>query len=218
MELKICGATRLDEIEILNHCQVSYVGLWSGIENHPRSLPEARLRQLAAACRGPKPVVVCVRPSWPAPGEMMQRCGVKWVQLHGFTSPTDVARLRQQGLSIIKTLHVNDAGECPELRWLTAYDDAGVDIYLIDRFVDKRQIGSTGQALPVRVVENMVEQLAGRRLWLAGGIHAASIGSLAQMAGIEALDIDSAARKDGYIGTPLYGLVKSLRAGEEADV
>lgn len=218
MELKICGATRFDEIDILNHCQVNYVGLWSGIENHPRSLSESRLRQLAAACRGPKPVVVCVRPAYPALGEMMRRCEVEWVQLHGFTSPVDVARLRQQGLSIIKTLHVNDAGECPELRWLAAYDDAGVDIYLIDRFLNGQQIGSTGQMLPKSVVETMVTQLAGRRLWLAGGINAASVGTMAKMPGIEALDIDSAARLDGYIGKPVYELVNSLRAGESPHV
>lgn len=99
---------------------------------------------------------------------MLQRCAISWLQLHGFTPPGDVARLKQQQLKIIKTLHVSDNGDCPELRWLADYDAAGVDVYLIDRFVDRQQIGSTGQSLPRSVIDPLLVRLAGRRIWLAG--------------------------------------------------
>jgi phosphoribosylanthranilate isomerase len=216
MKLKVCGATTLDEINLINQCAVDYIGLWTGITHHPRSLAENKLHVLAAACHKPQPVAVCVRPAYPALGEMLQRCGIHWLQLHGFTTPGDVARLKKQGLAIIKTLHIGDNGDCPELRWLEAYDNAGVDVYLIDRFVDRQQLGSTGQALPQTVIDTMVVRLAGRRVWLAGGITASTISEFAGKPGIEALDVDSAARRNGLIDDPLYRLVQALYSHGEA--
>ncbi len=168
---------------------------------------------LAKACNGPQPVAVCVKPVFPQLGEVLQRCAIPWLQLHGFTPPRDVARLKQQQLKIIKTLHVSDNGDCPELRWLPDYDAAGVDIYLIDRFVDCQRLGSTGQALSRTVRETLLTRLAGRRIWLAGGISADTIGEFAAIPGIEALDIDSAARSNGIIGEPLRALVLALGSG-----
>lgn len=213
MKIKICGATQLDEINIANQCAVDYLGLWTGIEQHPRTLSENRLAQLAMACNGPQPVAVCVKPSYPALGEMLQRCAIEWLQLHGFTPPGEVARLKTQRLKIIKTLHVSDSGDCPELRWLPDYDAAGVDVYLVDRFVDRQRLGSTGQALPRTVIETLLARLAGRRIWLAGGITATTIGEFAIIDGIEALDIDSAARSNGLIGEPLRELVQAFDQG-----
>ena len=217
MKIKICGATQLNEIDIANQCAVDYIGLWTGIEQHPRTLSEDNLVQLAKTCHGPQPVAVCVKPVFPLLGEMLQRCAIPWSQLHGFTPPGEVARLKQQQLKIIKTLHVSDNGDCPELRWLPDYDAAGVDIYLIDRFVNRQRLGSTGQALPRTVIDTLLGQLAGRRIWLAGGITAATIGEFSAIPGIETLDIDSAARSDGIIGEPLRELVKALGSGRKND-
>ncbi|WP_168198788.1 phosphoribosylanthranilate isomerase [Jejubacter calystegiae] len=213
MKIKICGATILDEIALLNRYAVDYVGLWTGINGHPRSLTEMTLRILAAACDGPQPIAVCVQPANPGLMEMLHDCNIQWLQLHGFTPPSEVLCLKQQGINVIKTLHVDDNGVCPELRWLKDYDDAGVDIYLIDRFVSRQRIGSTGQALPQRVIKKMVERLQGRRVWLAGGIGITTIADFAAMPGVEALDIDSAARHEGRIGVPLLPLLQALHDG-----
>lgn len=210
MKLKICGAVNLDEIALLNYCKVDYIGLWTGIVNHPRSLAENQLKQLSYACNGPTPVAVCIRPTYPELGNMLQRCGIQWLQLHGFTPPIAIARLKQQGVRIIKTLHVGDSGDCPELRWLSAYDDAGVDIYLIDRFVDRQQLGSTGQMLSRNVINSLIDQLARRRIWLAGGITTGTIGKFSAIPGVETLDIDSAARRDGFISDPVCSLMMAL--------
>lgn len=210
MKIKICGATRLSEIEIANQCAVDYIGLWIGIEQHPRTLAEEMLAQLTRACNGPQPVAVCIKPPRPGMIDALKRSDVQLLQLHGFTPPGEVARLKQQQLKIIKALHVSDSGDCPELRWLPDYDAAGVDVYLIDRFVDRQRPGSTGQALPRPVIDSLLARLQGRRIWLAGGIAAATIGSFAAIPGIEALDIDSAARRDGVIGAPLRKLMQAL--------
>lgn len=199
METKICGATRPEEIAILEHEDVRYCGLWTGIAGHPNDLADAQFASLAACCRNVTPVAVCVRKPVADLVALLRPTRVRMVQLHGFNTPRDVAELKAAGFTVIKTLHLADQGQCPEARWIAAYDAAGCDIYLMDRFGGPDQIGSCGKALPEPVLRDWQHRLAGRRIWLAGGLTADRIASLSEQGGIEAFDIDSAARHAGQI-------------------
>ena len=147
METKICGATRPEEIAILEHEDVRYCGLWTGIAGHPNDLSDAQFASLAACCRNVTPVAVCVRKPVTDLVALLRPTRVRMVQLHGFNTPRDVAELKAAGFTVIKTLHLADQGQCPEARWIAAYDAAGCDIYLMDRFGGPDQIGSCGKAL-----------------------------------------------------------------------
>ncbi|WP_149141621.1 hypothetical protein [Gemmobacter caeruleus] len=199
METKICGARLPEEIDILEQEAVRYCGLWTGIEGHPNDLDDLRFTTLAARCRNLTPVAVCVRKPVQQVIALLTPTRVRMVQLHGFNTPRDVAMLKDAGFTVIKTLHLGEDGACPEARWISAYDKAGCDIYLMDRFGGADQIGSCGKALPEPVLRDWRHRLAGRRLWLAGGLTPDRIALLSEEGGIEAFDIDSAARHGGHI-------------------
>lgn len=199
MDIKICGARSATDITALENAGATYAGLWSGIDGHPNDLPDADFRKLVNACRQVIPIAVCVRKPVPALLDLLAGTGVRHVQLHGFNPPGDVWALKQAGCQVIKTLHVSADGFCPEARWLGAYTDAGVDIFLLDRFDSATRIGSTGHALPDQVLTNWTGRLFGHRIWLAGGLTAERLPALAAQSRIETVDIDSAARNDSLI-------------------
>lgn len=199
METKICGARLPEEIAILEREEVRYCGLWTGIAGHPKDLDDRHFADLAGRCKTVRPVAVCVRKPVERLLDLLLPTRVRMVQLHGFNTPRDVARLKEAGLTVVKTLHLSDAGDCLEARWLSEYERAGCDIFLIDRFGGPGEIGSCGKALPGPVLRDWRHRLAGRRLWLAGGLTADRVAALSEEGGIEAFDIDSAARNAGQI-------------------
>ncbi len=197
MDLKICGITRRDELDVLNQEGVSYAGLWTGINGHRRNLSDARFLELAKACRRVTPIAVCVKRSVRDLWTMLEPTEVRHVQLHGFNSPNDIAFLKERDITVIKTLHIADNGDCPTERLIGPYQDAGCDVFLIDRFGGRQAIGSSGVSLQRGTVARWQSQLFGHCLWLAGGLTADRISDLADEPGIQAVDVDSAARRDG---------------------
>ena len=197
MDLKICGITQRSELDILNQEGARYAGLWTGIENHPRNLCDARLAELAEACRRVTPVAVCVKRPVRDLWQLLKHTPVRHVQLHGFNPPSDIAYLKAQGVTVIKTVHVTDRGDCPAERLIAPYQAAGCDIFLIDRFGGRAAIGSCGVSLPQEAVSTWLERLQGKRIWLAGGLTADRVSLLADQPLIETVDVDTAARHQG---------------------
>jgi phosphoribosylanthranilate isomerase len=197
MDLKICGITHKNELDILHQEGARYAGLWTGIDGHPRNLSDARFAELADHCRRVTPVAVCVKRPVRTLWAMLQHTDIRHVQLHGFNVPSDIAYLRAQGCTVIKTLHVTDNGDCPGERLIEPCIDAGCDVFLIDRFGGRRSIGSSGVSLDPTVVQRWQSRLQGHRVWLAGGLTADRINDLAEHSAIETVDVDSAARRDG---------------------
>lgn len=199
MDVKICGATSRDEIAILEEEGAAYVGLWTGITDHRYNLCDSSFGRMASYCSRLTPVAVSVRRPVAEIIALAGASGVRHVQLHGFNPPRDVARLKEAGLTVIKTLHLNSRGDCPAARWLDHYRAAGCDVFLLDSFAGPHGIGSTGKMLPDGVVEDWIDRLAGRRIWLAGGLTPDRLSCLSEDPRIEAADIDSAARRLGLI-------------------
>lgn len=197
MDLKICGVTSRDELDILIQEGASYAGLWTGIGGHPRNLSDAKFLELAERCRDITPIAVCVKRPVRDIWVLLCNTDVRHVQLHGFNPPRDIAFLKERGVTVIKTVHVDDAGLSPIERLVDCYRQAGCDIFLIDRFGGGGNIGSGGVCLGGRMVQTWTERLAGARVWLAGGLTADRISDLSEGSGIEAVDVDSAARLNG---------------------
>ncbi|WP_299963962.1 hypothetical protein [uncultured Roseobacter sp.] len=197
MDLKICGVTTPEELEILNQEGARYAGLWTGIDGHPRNLTDAKFIELVELCESVTPVAVCVRRPVSDLWQLLQLSGVRHVQLHGFNRPSDVRYLKDRGVTLIKTIHVGDDGNCPAERLIDPYIDAGCDIFLIDRFGGTEAIGSSGVELEPDTLQNWRDRLTGQRVWLAGGLTADRIADLAESPGIETVDVDTAARRQG---------------------
>jgi phosphoribosylanthranilate isomerase len=199
MDVKICGAILGEEIDLLDQEGAGYVGLWTGIEGHRHNLTDTAFDTLARRCTQVRPLAVCVRRPVSEVAALMRAAGVGIVQLHGFNPPADVARLKAEGFTVVKTLHVDDAGTCLEARWIDHYAAAGCDVLLLDRFAGEQGIGSTGRSLSAAIVEAWVSRLDGARLWLAGGLTPDRVSQLSEDRRIEAADVDSAARHLGII-------------------
>ncbi|OMH29122.1 hypothetical protein [Motiliproteus sp. MSK22-1] len=211
MNLKICGATSVREISLLDSVGVKFVGLWTSISGHKRNLDDDHFTTLATRCRRVKPVAVCVKPDIEHVANLCESTGVEWVQLHGFGPPSQVQEFNKRGLKVIKTLHVTDAGDCPEIRWLDDYDKAGVNVFLIDRFVDRQAIGSTGQSLPPRVLRETIDLLSGRHIWLGGGLNICNLADTFDYPEIDVIDIDNAARTGSIIGVRAIALQRGIQ-------
>ncbi|WP_136443369.1 phosphoribosylanthranilate isomerase [Pacificoceanicola onchidii] len=197
MDLKICGITNREELGILDQEGARYAGLWTGIAGHPKSLSDAKLAELAETAEHVTPVAVCVKRRVKELCALLKHTPVRHVQLHGFNAPRDVAYLKDQGMTVIKTVHVDDDGQSPIERLIDPYRDAGCDIFLIDRIGGAQAIGSTGVSLNADIADHWGARLKGSRIWLAGGLTPDRICDLSENGGFEAVDVDSAARIKG---------------------
>lgn len=200
MRLKVCGATRVHEVDQVAAAGADLVGLWHGVPAGHANVGLGRLTTLgrAAVAAGIDPVLVTVKPDPHAIQHAVRHCGVRWIQLHGYQLPSAVRALRAvvpTDVTIVKALHVHPGG-CLEQRLIRAYDSAGVDVYLLDAIGDGGRIGSTGRTLAVSDVLRIVE-LTDRPFLLAGGLTATNAPTFAEVAAHPAflgIDVDSGAR------------------------
>lgn len=172
--VKICGATRPTDINLLSEAGVDLVGLWHGVPGGHAELDAGRLATLAQATTTTqlRPVLITLRTSAAAIGQVMSAAGLSWVQLHGYQPPSTVRALKTADgeLRVIKVLHVSDGG-CPEQPLIRAYERAGTDYFLLDSVTEDGRLGSTARVLDVAAVLALAD-LISRPFLLAGGIAA----------------------------------------------
>ena len=197
MRVKICGATRLDEVALLASAGVDFVGLWHGVPGGSTELPLDELARLAAAAVGVRPVLVTLESSVDDLVLVVRRAGIDWVQLHGYQQPAVVRALKTEcpNTTVVKVLHVC-GGECVERPLIRAYERAGVDVFLLDALAADGRIGSTAQTIDPDVATRIVER-SDRPVMLAGGLtsdNSARYRSLTEHPRFFGIDVDSGAR------------------------
>jgi phosphoribosylanthranilate isomerase len=206
MRVKICGATRLDEVELLAAAGVDFVGLWHGVPGGRTELSLAELTRLAAAAHETdrlRPILVTLDSTVDNLVRVVSRSGIEWVQLHGCQQPGAVRGLTAAcpNTTVVKVLHIRD-GECVERPLIRAYQRAGVDVFLLDTLAADGRIGSTGQTIDPSAAERIAE-LSERPIMLAGGLTASNSAryrSLTEHPRFFGIDVDSGARDaDGQI-------------------
>ena len=169
--VKICGATRPGDIDLLAGVGVDLVGLWHGMPGGHAELTAGGLTALARAAAATRlqPVLVTLQASAAAIRQVMSAAGLRWVQLHGYQPPGIVHALKtaDSDLFVIKVLHVRD-GSCLEQPLIAAYDRAGADYFLLDSVTKDGRLGSTAQVLDVAVVLTLADASAGRSCWPGG--------------------------------------------------
>lgn len=202
MLLKVCGvhgAGAADDVRLLARTGVDLLGLWHGVPEARAELSLGELTRLAAVTRATgtvEPVLVTLEHDSTAIARVLASAGIRWVQLHAYQLPAMIARLtaRLPGeVTIVKALHVTDR-RCVEARLIGAYEEAGVDVFLIDAASADR-VGSTGRQVPPDVALGIAAELR-RPFMLAGGISAPSrprYASLVRREGFLGVDVCSGA-------------------------
>jgi phosphoribosylanthranilate isomerase len=203
--VKICGATRPADIDLLASAGVDLVGLWHGVPGGHAELGIGALAALAhaAATTRLRPVLVTLQTTAAAIHQVLSAARLSWVQLHGYQPPGTVHGLKAANgdLRVIKVLHLR-AGDCQERALIRAYERAGTDYFLLDSVTEHGWLGSTAQALDVTVVLALTTLLS-RPFLLAGGITADRAGRLRVLSGhprFLGIDVDTGARdSDGCL-------------------
>jgi phosphoribosylanthranilate isomerase len=224
--VKVCGAVDPTEIDALAANQVDLVGLWLAVPGGPHDLPPERWRALAEHAAGtkdgPAPVLVTFAKDAEILRVALESAPVRWVQLHGYPTPSVVRKLKALELGgdqvkVIKVLHVK-GGQCVEASLIGAYEKAGADVFLFDVVTEDGRVGSTGQALDPAAVAPLLDRLS-RPFLLAGGISEENRGQYASLSDhprFLGIDVDTNARDtDGAISAER---VRSItRAWRERD-
>lgn len=195
MRVKICGATRTEEIELLAAAGVDFVGLWHGVPGGRTELSLTDLTRLAAAGDRIQPILVTLESTVDDLTRVVERSGIEWVQLHGYQQPGVVRALKALGTTVVKVLHMRD-GECVERALIRAYQRAGVDVFLLDALSADGRIGSTAQTIDPSAAERIAE-ISERPIMLAGGLTARNAARYRPLTGhprFFGIDIDSGAR------------------------
>ncbi|MBV9029710.1 MAG: hypothetical protein JO364_05220 [Pseudonocardiales bacterium] len=197
--MKICGATRPADIDLLAGAGVDLVGLWHGVPGGHAELGIGALAALAhaAASTGLWPVLVTLQNSAAAIRQVLSAARMSWVQLHGYQPPGTVHTLKATDgdLRVIKVLHLRE-DDCPERPLIRAYERAGADCFLLDSVTEHGRFGSTARVLDVTVALALAD-LISRPFLLAGGITADRAGQLREVSGhprFLGIDVDTGAR------------------------
>ncbi|MCP2257762.1 phosphoribosylanthranilate isomerase [Streptoalloteichus tenebrarius] len=214
MRIKICGAVRTSDVELLAGMEVDLVGLRHGVAGgrgalrtvHPgRSELSAeaflRLAAFAMATRRLRPVLVTAVDDVGWLRDVLTRSGVRWVQLHGHQGPGAVRALKtalppwEEPVTVVKVLRVR-GGDCVERSLVPAYERAGVDLFLIDAESGNGHQGGQGHQGASEAVARVADRLS-RPFLLAGGASArrdAEIAPIVRHPLFYGIDVDAETR------------------------
>ncbi|MET0233761.1 MAG: hypothetical protein ABW224_03905 [Kibdelosporangium sp.] len=199
--LKVCGATTKADVELLDTAGADLVGLWHGLAGGPFEVSVEQMTTLAEAARATgrlEPTLVTFLSDVNVVKQIVERTGIRWIQLHAYQMPSMIRALRaavSTELTIVKVLHLRN-GKCLERPLIKAYEQAGTDVFLLDVVTSDGRIGSTGQRLQPADVVDLVPTF-NKPFLLAGGISAdnsADYATVVQHPQFRGIDVDTGAR------------------------
>lgn len=203
MHVKICGATRVEDVELLAGAGADFVGLWHGVPRGHAELGADTLVRLAAAARGTgrtRPILVTLESIVERLVRMVAQARIRWVQLHGYQQPGTVRALKAAcpDVTVLKVLHMR-RGVCVEQALIPAYEKAGVDMFLLDALAADGRVGSTAQTIDPDAAADVADRID-RPFMLAGGLTADNSARYRRLTGhprFFGIDVDSATRDAG---------------------
>ncbi len=195
-QVKICGMTEPEEINMLDAAVVDYSGLWFLVPGGRYNLDREHFLQLTHThARHLKKIGVTTENDPDLIANFVRDSKLSGIQLHGFQLPKEVQMIKNRlgHCQLLKVLHIQK-GRCLEKSLLKEYAQCGADAFILDNFISRQQPGSTGERIPSQTVEELVEILGSERLFLAGGMDDNGIRSIRSDLPLLGVDIDSGAR------------------------
>lgn len=182
--VKICGITRPEQAAEIFALGADAVGinLWPKSKRHmPLSVAEASLRDLAT-----KNALVAVLVN---PDDVLLDAAIgsdlfQALQLHGDETPTDVERVMNHGVNVIKALQVRDAAS------LTQIGDFPCKSILLDAY-NPGTYGGGGHVFPWELAVRAQEMFPDKHILLSGGLNADNVRQAVQQTRPVAVDVAS---------------------------
>lgn len=180
-QIKICGLTRLADIDAVNEASVEFAGFVFA-QSRRRVTPEQAYQLRKRLLPGVVPVGVFVN----APAEeiisLLQGGIIEIAQLHGQEGEAFIRLLqRETGKPVIKAVRVDSAGDVQ--RW----KHSSADLLLFDNGP-----GGTGKQFDWNLIRDVH-----RRYLLAGGLHEGNVRDAIEKVRPYAVDISSGVETDG---------------------
>jgi tryptophan synthase alpha chain len=203
MKIKVCGLTSAEEIRAMDDLGVHHGGLWCRVPQGRYNLSEEAFRRLANIQTERLALVwVTFESTFVSIQSMLHGTSIQAVQLHGFQLPSLIAEIRKKlngTVKIFKVLHVRD-GRCLEEGLIQRYLEAGADYFVIDTFLSKDKLGSTGIPIDIGFLNDFIPSMIDRhRAIIAGGIGAHNIRQVYDWVAPYGVDMDSAVHTSGRI-------------------
>jgi phosphoribosylanthranilate isomerase len=184
MKIKICGLTRMRDIDIVNELQPDYIGMIFAESRRRVTAGDAlsMKRRLQAEI---KAVGVFVNAEREEIARIAESGAVDLIQLHGDEDATYIEELRSSvKLPIIKAVRVRSPGQ------VLAAQGLPCPFLLLDTF-QKGAYGGTGKAIDLSLIPALQKPY-----FLAGGLFAGNIRKAAALRPY-GLDISSGVETDG---------------------
>lgn len=220
--IKICGVTRLEDVELIGGSGADYIGLLVNMPS-PRTLDPEKASVFASRSKIPV-IILFFNPEEGLVVECAERIRPAGVQLQGDETPEFVASLRARlDCEIWKAVHIPadagadlDAGAYKER--IAAYAESGVNKALLDTIVrkgDTRLMGGTGvtydwNAARVIAAESPLPVI------MAGGLTPENVAEAIRTVRPAGVDLASGVESSKGIKDPakVTAFVKNVRSAE----
>lgn len=169
IQIKVCGIKYPDNREQIEKLQVDLLG-FIFYPLSKRYVGESPGEQLFHLKKPGVAVFVDSQPSMMI--DLAGKFGIKWIQLHGAETPDVCARIKSQGLGVIKAFAINESFNFPE----TGIYTGAVDYFLFDT---KSSVpGGSGEKFNWKILERYTGETP---FFLSGGIQPGDSGRIRQI-------------------------------------
>ena len=194
IRIKLCGMTRPEDAALASDLGADAIGMIF----YAKSARNVSLLQAEEIVTAVNPlcgiVAVVVNPEVQQLSEILARIPVSAIQFHGDESPVFCARFQRP---YIKAVRMRDGTDLSALR----LQYAGARALLLDSF-DKNLVGGTGKPFDWSVLDMNLNQTAGPKIMLAGGLTPENVVDAVARTGIANLDVNSGIERAPGIKDP----------------
>lgn len=174
--IKICGITTLDDARLAAGLGADYLG-FNFYRKSPRYVDPGRAIGLIAEIESKTvPVGLFVNATLEEIAAVIEKCSLKWVQLHGDEDEPFCKAVKALGVNVIKALRVRSRKDIEKIAQIT------VDILLLDAF-HPDVYGGSGETFDW----SWLKHLELSRIMLAGGI---TLDNIAQAVAVGTFGVD----------------------------
>lgn len=205
-KVMICGTRRREDVMLLVDAGVDAIGLVTEVwQEIPCNLSRAEAKELAVLIPPfVSSVLIVTEERVNEIFGMTEYVAPDILQLHGFSTPEDVAVLKERlRAKIIKTLHFQGdrmaKGDDP-VKCAKQFILAGASAILVDSYQEDK-VGATGKIMSLNLARRLRDEIYPVPLVMAGGLHSGNVACVIGKVKPYAVDVFSATITDKYLDT-----------------
>ena len=170
MKVKVCGLTKLDQIQELIDLKTDFLG-FVFYEKSPRYVLNSLTLKEISEIKHDKKVGVFVNENLENILEISDKSGLNFIQLHGDETDDFISELKEKLNQEIKIIKVSRIGrELENLKFKIQNLKSDIDYFLFD--TDSKAFGGTGKSFDWNILNNLEIP---KPYFLSGGISSENI-------------------------------------------